>query len=85
MEVLTQEAGRDRDCLAGKEQAEEDVISVYKYLKREFEEEEARISSVVPNDRPRGKGHKPKHRRLPLNIRKNFFYCAFVQLSTGTG
>lgn len=74
MEVLTHEAGKDWGCLAGKEQAE-DVISVYKYLKRELEEYEARISSVVPNDRLRGKGHKLKYRRLSLNIRKNFFYC----------
>ena len=29
--------------------------------------------SVVPSDRTRRNGHKMKHRRLPLNIRKHFF------------
>ena len=28
---------------------------------------------VVPRDRTRGKGHKPKHGRFPLNVRKHFF------------
>jgi len=28
---------------------------------------------VVPNDRTRGKGHKVKHKKFHLNMRKNFF------------
>ena len=28
---------------------------------------------VVPSDRTRGNGHKWKHRKLCMNMRKNFF------------
>ena len=48
-------------------------IDVYKYLKEGCKEDGARLLSVMPSDRTRGDGHKLKHRRFPLNIRKHFF------------
>jgi len=38
-------------------------------------EDRARPLSLVLSDRTRGNRHKPKHRRLPLNIRKHLLYC----------
>ncbi|KAK4828640.1 hypothetical protein QYF61_000288 [Mycteria americana] len=55
------------------EKAKGDLTKVYKYLKGGNIEDGARFFSVVPSDRTRGNGHKLKHRRFPLNIRKNFF------------
>jgi len=34
---------------------------------------------VVPNDRTRVKGHKMKHRKFHLNMRKNFFTLRLVK------
>ncbi|GAB0205727.1 hypothetical protein GRJ2_003038300 [Grus japonensis] len=50
-----------------------DLINVYTYLKEGDIKDGARLLSVVPSDRTRGNGHKLKHRKFPLNIRKHFF------------
>jgi len=50
-----------------------DLTNAYKYLKGGCQEQGARLFSVVPSDRTRGNGHKMKHRKVHLNIRKNYF------------
>jgi len=49
------------------------LINAYKYLKGGCQENGARLFSVVPSHRTRGRGHKLKHRKLLLNTRKNCF------------
>jgi len=50
-----------------------DLIKAHKCLTGGCQEDGARLFSVVPDDRTRGNGHKPKHRKFRLNMRKNFF------------
>jgi len=50
-----------------------DLINACKYLKGGCQEDGAKLFSVVPSDRTSGNGRKPKRRKFPLNMRKNFF------------
>ncbi|RMC13266.1 hypothetical protein DUI87_10800 [Hirundo rustica rustica] len=49
------------------------LINPYKPLKGGCQEEGARLYSVVPKNWIRSNGHKLKHKKFHLNMRKNFF------------
>jgi len=59
-----------------------DLIYTYKYLQGGCQEDGATLFSVVPRDRTRGNGHKPKQRKFQLNMRKNFFTLRVMELWT---
>jgi len=85
--LLWREAERIGTVPASEKKAQGHLPHVYKHLKGEFKQDGARLFSVVPSDRTRDNGHKLKHRRCCLNIRKHFFYCesdqALAQLAQG--
>ena len=46
---------------------------MYQYLEGGCKDEGASLVSVAHSDRTRDDGHKLKHRRFPLNVRKHLF------------
>jgi len=48
-------------------------VNACRYLRGGCTEDRARLFAVVPGGRTRDDGHKPRHRRFPLNIGQCFF------------
>lgn len=47
-------------------------MNAYKYIQGGCQEDGARFLSVVPSDRTRSNGHKPKQKKLHPSMRINF-------------
>jgi len=60
------------DCSTWRREGWGDLIDVHKQLKGGCKEDGARLL-VVPSGRTRGNGHRLKHRKFSLNIRKHVF------------
>ena len=57
-----------------------DPITAYKYLKGGCREDGARLFSMLASDRTRSNGHKVKHKKFHLSMRKNFFTLRVAEL-----
>jgi len=71
--LLRGQAESARPVQPGEEEVQENLINMCKYLKEGCKGAGVRHFSVVPSARTRVNGHKLSHRRLHLNIRKQFF------------
>lgn len=67
------EGSESWEYLAKRRKGSRGSCNIHKYFRERHREDDAKLS-VVPSDRIRGQGLKVKHRRLRMNIRKQF-YC----------
>jgi len=59
----------------GEEEAQGDLISALKYLKKGCTEVRSRLLSVVPSARTGGSGHKLAHRKFLLTTKSTAVLC----------
>jgi len=60
-----------------------ELVNAYKYLKGGCQVDGAKLFSVVLSDRTGDNGHKQKHRKFHLDMRKNFFTLRVTDTGTG--